>query len=391
MNVVDIRNAFVRHKVTLIEVEERFIYYSEEKTIDGEKCFFLLQYEIATNLERILFVESLGKEGSFVHSDASPSYIQVYTWTSQRGIKVIRIAKEDGAVLLAHTFLCVGNLVDIFSLNQDRFLGFFEKNLQEEALFDEYKEYTGGRRVAFLYDLTQNLRYLVRDQRICQTPSENMRVFTSGDKETLLLSEANVAEDVKWYLYNEKRSVWLGREEVRDCLWKIPTERLVEEITEKKDSISLEEIAGMSVDGYIRYVGMDSAFIYYRSNFFPANVEKLCSYDKETGEISVILECDRMHQPGNVTCRFSKNQEGYRITEEKDTFIVEGIWNQQRRAVYPKKLGEFSAFVGEKYLITAFDRTGEFPSWFLYDVESGREQSFQGYFSIYGETLVLYC
>ena len=59
MVVVDIRNVFAVRNVELIEVNQRYIYYAEEKNEEGHNNLFLLEYNRASRRERIVATYSL--------------------------------------------------------------------------------------------------------------------------------------------------------------------------------------------------------------------------------------------------------------------------------------------------------------------------------------------
>ena len=65
MTVVDIRSFFTLRNVELIEVNEDFIYYAEEKNEEGHNNLFLLEYNRATRRERVITHYSL-EDATFV-------------------------------------------------------------------------------------------------------------------------------------------------------------------------------------------------------------------------------------------------------------------------------------------------------------------------------------
>ncbi len=391
MNIIDIRNFYVRHKVVLVEAGEEFIYYTEEKTIDGKRCLFLLRYGVISREETVLYVETLGEGETYVRADMLEGMIQLVTWEQSRGLWVTRVDRESGKTLLTRELMAVGKLEAAVPVAGNCLLAFYGKSEEEEELFEEYRQW-GGRKLSFLFSIDSGERRLVQDKRVSQLSASDIHSYRDGGgEEILLLCEAHVAEDVKRYLYNEKRSVWLGKEEVRDSIWKIPAAQLVKEVFQKLRVLSLDMVCSASVDGYVRYIGMGNGAFYYRSNFFPADIEKVFSCRMEDGQTEVCAELDLGHLEKGVSYCFLPDNQGYRLTEKKEEILLQGVWNSDIEARFPKKLGKFTACVENRYLILAFDRSGEQPSWFLYDIQTGEEESFQGNFAVAGDNLVLYC
>lgn len=54
MKVVDLRNIFANCNDVLLEIDEHFIYYAEEKREEGHNNLFLLEYNRDTRRERII-------------------------------------------------------------------------------------------------------------------------------------------------------------------------------------------------------------------------------------------------------------------------------------------------------------------------------------------------
>ena len=56
MVVVDIRNVFAVRNVEIIEINDDFIYYAEEKKEEGHNNLFLLEYNRVSKRERVVTI-----------------------------------------------------------------------------------------------------------------------------------------------------------------------------------------------------------------------------------------------------------------------------------------------------------------------------------------------
>ena len=137
MNIIDIRNFYVRHKVVLVEAGEEFIYYTEEKTIDGKRCLFLLRYGVISREETVLYVETLGEGETYVRADMLEGMIQLVTWEQSRGLWVTRVDRESGKTLLTRELMAVGKLEAAVPVAGNCLLAFYGQSEEEEELFEE--------------------------------------------------------------------------------------------------------------------------------------------------------------------------------------------------------------------------------------------------------------
>lgn len=399
MNIVDIRNFYVEHKIKPVAFfceeeptakEQDYIYYTEEKEIDGIGCYFLLQYHIGTGEEKILYAESLGKGDLFAYTIRDRETVWIYLWSEEKGLVQRCLQLETGEEISCHAMASIGRMVDILVLTPECFLGYFEAGEEEQELFAQYEQCGGGKRAVFLYHPEDHTQYMVQDPLLIRLTPDKIHCYIHEGQLTLLLCDSNMDEERKRYLYQEQRSVWLGKSEANDSILKIPVSQLVYDITNGMRRLTTEMIFNVSIDGYIHYVGMDEEFIYYYTNFFPADVEKLCACSKKDGNISVLQQNDCRHRPENVFYRFDEHLKGYRITKHHESYTLEGVWNTAIRAEYPQKLGNFVTTLEDRYVITLFCQQGEEPMYFVHDIETGKVQSVMGQICVIDDVLIFY-
>ena len=399
MNIVDIRNFYVEHKIKPVQFfceeepvakEQDYIYYTEEKEIDGISCYFLMEYDIRTGEEKILYAESLGKGEIFADTIRNQERVWITLWSKEKGLTQRCLTLKTGEEVSCRALASVGRMTDILMLTPEYFLGYFEADEEDEELFAQYEQISGGKRAVFLYAPKENAQYLVQDPLLVRLSPEKIHCYIHEGQLTLLLCDSNMNEEQKRYLYQEQRSMWLGKAEANDSILKVPVSQLVYDISNGVRRLTTEMIFNVSIDGYIHYVGMDEEFIYYFTNFFPADVEKLCACSKKDGTVSVLQQYDRRHRPENVSYRFDDSRKGYRITKHPESYTLEGVWNTAVVAEYPKKLGDFVTTLEDRYLITLFCQPGEEPMYFVHDIETGKVQSVMGQICIINDVLIFY-
>ena len=107
MTVVDIRSFFTLRNVELIEVNEDFIYYAEEKNEEGHNNLFLLEYNRATRRERVITHYSLEDPTFVQHIYSFANSIVLLLENGGNQVWAFRVDKETGQETVRTQLHCI--------------------------------------------------------------------------------------------------------------------------------------------------------------------------------------------------------------------------------------------------------------------------------------------
>lgn len=96
MIVVDIRNFFVVRNVELIEANDDFIYYAEEKNQESHNNLFLLEYNRRAGKERLITNYSLDDPTFVQHIYLIDNIIVILLENGSNEVWIITVDKETG-------------------------------------------------------------------------------------------------------------------------------------------------------------------------------------------------------------------------------------------------------------------------------------------------------
>lgn len=392
MVVVDIRNFFTVRHVELIEVNNDFIYYAEEKNEEGHNNLFLLEYNRVTRRERIVANYSLDDPTFVQHLFAFPDSILLLLENGGSTVWVFRVDKNTGEETARAQINCIGGFADCKALDKHHILLYTVENEQFGGLFREYKKVTGCTRIAYLHDLDQDKKYFVKNSTLCQMTGENIILFTTQQGRQALLLEPYGDEALKQRCYRDAR--WISVP-IRDNMWLCPLSKLLESIKAGEEQLPRRPIISADINGLARFTGMDAERIYFRAKHYPTAQERVCSYHKLTGKVEVLAE---LCQPDGGAWYYQIDTDSakiFRVEEKEDTIAVQGVVNSAVNTEYEKKLGEFIGCVEDRFVITRKvieDDAGQYDFEYnsIFDVKQQTEESFECKCFIRGNTLVLY-
>lgn len=392
MTVVDIRSFFTLRNVELIEVNEDFIYYAEEKNEEGHNNLFLLEYNRATRRERVITHYSLEDPTFVQHIYSFANSIVLLLENGGNRVWAFRVDKETGKETVRTQLHCIGGFAGSKALDERHILIYTQSDEECADLFKEYQKVTGCSRVAYLYDIEKEEKFFIKNLRLCRRQEEDFLLFSTQEGGQVLLLEPYGDEELKQRCYRNAR--WIHTD-IRDSLWILPVEELIEGIQQGEEDFRRRPIMTADINGMVRFTGMDSRSIYFKAKHFPTGGERICSYDKENGTMEVLTD---LEQPGEEKWRYYFEKNGakvYRLEEKEDTVAVTGIVNSKIETEYEKKLGELVSCVEDRFLImrkvVADDNEhDDFEYYTIYDTVKNTEDSFECKGSVWGNTLVLY-
>lgn len=391
MVVVDIRNVFAVRNVEIIEINDDFIYYAEEKKEEGHNNLFLLEYNRVSKRERVVTHYSLDDPTFVQHLFSFSDSIVLLLENGGDSVWVFRVDKNTGEETARLKIRLIGDFSDCRALDKRHILLWTTANEKYDELFAKYQEKTGNSRIAYLHDLDTAEKYLVKDRILCRLGGEDIVLYSQeGENRALLLNPyGDEAHKEKCY----KNARWISQP-VCDYIWDGRIAEILEELANGAEALKLKKLVTAGIEGLARYTGMDQKGVYFRARHFSTESECICRCDKATGKVEVLsqLSFDR------EDCYYHVDVQGckvYRITEGEETCLVKGIVNSGVQGKYQKQLGEFVSCVEDRFLITRKVMTDshgnyEFEYHSICDIKKKTEESFECKCVVSKNTLVLY-
>lgn len=391
MKVVDLRNLFTSSNVSLIEFEADKIYYAEEKSEEGHNSLFLLEYNLKTHRERIVANYFLTDPVYVQHFFSFPEDIVIVMESGESTAWILRVDKNTGAEKSMARLNFIGSFAECRALDESHVILYTCTNERHRQLFREYKKLTGFSRVAYLYDLDEGRYYYVRDPRVCDGNASGLIPYDVDGERQLLVLQPHGNEEEKLKCFHNMR--WLG-DNINDNVWFCPLLDLIVSVKAGEERIPLELILSAGTSGLVRYAGMDGRSLYFRARYYPTGDQRLCAYDKRSGRKSVAATLSLGQDEEDAM--FSIDPRGgraYRITEGDGFCRVKGVMNSEVDAKFPSDLGKFVTCVDDRffiarYLLTDGKDSFEFNS--VYDVQTGKQKSYECRCAVKDGTVVLY-
>lgn len=390
MVVVDIRNFFEERNVDLIEVNNDFIYYSEEKSQEGHNNLFLLEYNRVTKRERIIVNYSLDDPSFNQHMFSFENSIILLLENESNVFWVFKIDKKTGEETTRLKSDCIGSFDGCTMLDENNFIIYSKADAYTAKVFDDYEKATGCSHIACLYNINDGKRSFIKDKRIYKNPPSNITTYDYKGKPQVLILEPYGDEALKEKCY--KNSRWINTN-ICDYIWTCPLDTLISDIKNEKSEISMKLIVKASTEGMARFCGMDDEFIYFRAGNFKTLEDCICTYSKNTSEIKILTP---LTYENNCYYHIDISEtKVYRISEDNNMFRVTGVVNSNVYGEYSVSLGEFIGCIDDRYLIikksTNFeDSNGTVEYNSIFDTENLTEENFECKCCIKGDTLVLY-
>ena len=391
MKVVDLRNLFTSSNVSLIEIGNEKIYYAEEKPEEGHNSLFLLEYNRVTKRERIIADYFLTNPAYVQHFFSFPSDIVIVMECGESAVWILRLDKQTGEEKNVAKLNFIGAFADCRALDESHVILYTAENERHRELFREYKKLTGFSRVAYLYDLGEGKYYYARDPRVCGADSNSLVTYDVNGGRQLLLLQPHGSEEEKRKCFDNMR--WLG-DNVNDNVWLCPLLDFVVSVKAGEERAPLELILSAGTSGLVRYAGMDGQNVYFRARYFPTGDQRLCAFDKQTGKKSVAATLTLGQDEEDAAFSIDPHEgRAYRIAEKDGACEVTGVLNSDVHARYPGDLGRFVTCVDDRFLIARYvlsDEKDSFEFNSVYDVQTGKQESYECRCTVRNGTVVLY-
>ncbi|NLJ31534.1 MAG: hypothetical protein GX424_08045 [Clostridiales bacterium] len=391
MKVVDLRNIFASCNDALIEVSDHFIYYAEEKTEEGHRSLFLLEYNRDTRRERIITSYFLNDPAYVQHFFSFPQYIVIVMESGESEAWILRVDKQTGREINMEKLNFIGVFSDCKALDESRLMIYTAESERHRRMFREYTKLTGFSRVAYLYDLNEEAYYYVRDPRVLNAECAGLIPYDLDGQVQLLVLQPYGDEAEKEKCYRDLR--WVG-DNINDNVWLCPLLDFIVSVKAGEERVPLELILSAGTSGLVRYAGMDAESLYFRAKYYPTDDQRIVAFRKATGRKTVAAELNLA--PGEKEASFFIDPEGariYRIVQDDETCEVDGVLNSSLHARFSRELGAFTDCVDDRFVIARYvlaDAKDSFEFHTIYDVQTGEQKSYECSCFVSGGTVVLY-
>lgn len=394
MVVVDIRNLFSQRNIEIFEINDSFIYYAEEKhNEDGQDSLFLLEYNRSSRRERLISNYTLQDPTFIQHLFSFESSIIIILENGSNSLWLIEVDKQSGMELNRRKIVCTGSFAECKPLDSEHIIIYMAPDEQNTEVFQKYKQATGCECLCYLYNLKTNKKYLVKSTMLAKLCCDDIKIIESNGIRQLLLLDPFSDEEVKEHYYREKR--WISAD-IRDNIWLCTLSTAIAEIECGCSEITVKSIASADIKGLVRYCGMSKENVYLKVKQFKTGMEKICAYNKNTGELIPSVNLDA---PESSRDFYDIEQETGKIhlicpIGNGKTHIT-GILNSSVNANYDNSLGKFVTCIEDRFIITK--KTSAEPNtdgsqyiYSIYDTQSDLSESYICSCEIQDQTLVLY-
>lgn len=380
MTVVDIRNIFDDRIIKIIEVNDSFIYYAEEKLQGESSILCLLEYNRDTRRERLITSYTL-EDSSFVqHIFAFDETMLIVLENGSNSLWVVEVDKHNGMELSRRKLVFTGRFYDCKALDANNILVITASDEKSKDFFKRYKELTKCDTLSYIYDIEQDKKSFIRCPLISKVGCEGLLPIKTSEGEKLIILDPWGDEETKLYYFKEQR--WISLD-IRDNIWICNMDEVLKELKSGVENIAVRSIASADIKGMVRYIAMDDKFIYMKATHFKSGMERICAYNKEDGSITTLEELDPYESDDEFYYTEKTTGKTYKLKDCGETISVIGLGVT---ASYKSILGEFIACIENRFIIAKKDDK----SFSIIDTKTGIDNNYNCKCEIYGNTLVLY-
>lgn len=382
MTVVDIRNVFENRLIELFEINNSFIYYTEEKLQGDKSNLYILEYNRDTRRERLITNYTL-EDSSFVqHLFSFKETILLVLENGSNSLWLVEIDKRSGMELSRKKLMFTGRFYECKALDANNMLITTVADEESKDFFKRYKELTKCDTLEYIYDIENCKKSFVRCPLISKVGCDNLLPIATSSGEKLIILDPWGDEETKSYYFNEQR--WISLD-IRDNIWICDMPSALEELKNGNENLTVRSIASADIKGMIRFAAMDDNFLYMKATHFKSGMEKICAYNIEDGSITSFAELTPLEFDNEFYFIEKGTGNTYKLKDNGNIVTVEGM-SFEFSASYKSKLGEFVACIESRFIIAKSSDK----SFSIIDTKTGIDNSYDCKFEIYGNTLVLY-
>jgi len=330
LNIIDIGN--------LIDTKEYKIIYD-----DIQNLFLIQCIDEKVSVYQIDCVSLTKKQiYSFKYKGKSLSRISIvkknnnlfFIWQEKDYLKIDRLCLNLKEITAQKSYYVAGN-------------EFYPKDtvcLSENILLIFFREIKSGDYDGFLCDISEDKSYYINDRRIVDSLKE-FRFYQNKNEEYICFEEIYMSCLEKENIYFAAIS---GEIYVNDCVEEfgiIKLKDFVDSIKSDKDFIKFKILDDVTTKGYIRYMGMDKSYIYYRKKNFETQIEEIYRTDKNGLKLKNILNLNHTKD-----IRYFYIEKGMQIFKYQGGYI-EGVYASDLKIPFDIRNVKKVEFINEENII----------------------------------------
>ncbi len=391
MTVIDIRNIFSDRHIELVDVNPSYIYYAEEKNEEGHNDLFILEYNRKTRKERLVMNYSLDDPTYIQHLFAFEKTMVLLLENGSNSFWIIELDKKSGGEINRRKIVCTGCFKECMALDSEHILVYMSPDEENSDIFARYKELTGCDCLCYLYNVKTNHKYFVNAPLVARLGCDSIKTVDLNGERYFVLPDPFADESIKEHYYREQR--WINAD-IRDNLWICKAETLIAELEQGSDKLTKKCIASADIKALVRYMGTSGSKVYFRAKEFRTSIEKICSYDilSESLAVEATMETPK---DGTVFLIEERPFKVFSVQVGKQKTGIKGIINSEAHFTFDNSLGSFMTCIENRYCLTrktilSEESKKEFTSYYIYDSQNEKHESYECNCHIKGNTLVLY-
>lgn len=350
MNVVDIRNIFGSRDVEPIQVEDRFIYYTEKKKNDKNYEIFLFEYNRSTCVEKVITRFKLNCESFSQHIETFENKFFIILQADKLNLWAFLIDKKTGFESNRVMIKCDDEFLGCKVLDKKNVLIYTKRTQEEDKKYNIRED-----RVPLicknvsLYDIESGKKYIVRDSRLVRIEPNKIYTYElENDEKFALVCDPYGSKALKEKCF--RKSCWL-KNEICDYIWYYPLESLIEDIKLQNYDIALKNIVCAKTESIARYVCMDQEKIYFWAKHFTTGKEGIYFWDKISKNVNCLFDTDN-----NINNSYyhidSTGSQAFELYNTNSKVHIKGIVGSTIDTSFEKKYGEFVGCIDNRFIIT---------------------------------------
>lgn len=387
MTVIDIRDELYKRQIEIVEVTDEYIYYAEEKNVDGVDAIYLLEYDCTTEEEKIMAYFAFDDPSYIQHYYACGKSIIVLFENDKNKIWIVKIDKESGSEVLRKIVPLVGKFSSCVPIDDNNLIIYTKADEENRSLFNRCLETTNTDTIANLYDIEKGYRYFIKDFYTAMLIKDNMHMFSDPKgNEYMLLCDPYSDEESKEDYARESEKI---DKDIRDNIWSISKKRFFKGVKSGKENLELKRIASAGIDGLVRFECISGDSIVFRAKKFSTGQEKFCAMSTVSGRVVPVSDVKKRSDESRY---FTDNSSGkiYYMFKEEDLVTLRGEINSSAVITFPENIGRIEGCIGDRFIVADRSVAEDEPVLTLYDSRLKTTDTFQAHGKTNGEILVLF-
>ena len=324
LTVIDLRDEMYKRQIDIIEITDDYIYYAEELKINGVDTIYLYSYSFEDECEKVMSFFAFDDSTYLQHYYACDDSIIVLFENDSNRVWIVKVDKHSNEEVLRKKIPLIGRFFECIPIDGSNIIIYTKADSNSRELFNRCLEETNCDCLANLYDLEKGYRYFIRDFKTAALLRNSMHEFTDlkGTKK-IILSDPYCSEEEKKELSRELSSI---PEDIRDNIWVISKEKLLDEFKSGEDNVEMKRVASAGAEGIVRFECISGNDIIFRAGIFSHGKEQFLKMSTVDGEVDPI---GTVQPKSEDSYCFTDVQSGkiYRMTRDDENITLKGEIN----------------------------------------------------------------